>query len=418
LRESLSMPLINRPLFGAQPGLSLPSLLLPGLLLSALAGCSSSAEDKAAAPPAMPVTVATPIAQEVVDWDDYVGRFEAINHVDVKPRATGYLQSAHFTDGQYVRKGQLLFTIDPRTAQAALAQARAQLARAQATLANARTELARSRTLAASQAASVEEVESRTAAVRAGAADVAAAQAAVRAQSLAVGFTRVLAPISGRISERKVDPGNAVTADETVLTTIVSTDPLHFAFEGSEALLLKYERQNGRDKTGTPVRIRLQDEADYVHAGTLDFVDNVVDTGAGTIRARAIVPNRDGFLKPGMFGHMRLAGTGAYRALLIPDTAVVTDAARRVVYVVAADGTVAAKPVQLGPLTGNLRVVRSGLSPRDRVVIDGVQRARPGQKVQPTQGRIQAGGGPEPASSPALAPPSSIATPVRAPASR
>jgi RND family efflux transporter MFP subunit len=399
----------KRPFLGA---------MLGGLLLPFAAGCSSSAEDKAAAPPVMPVTVATPIAQEVMDWDDYVGRFEAINNVDIKPRSTGYLQSVHFTDGQYVRKGQLLFTIDARTAEAALAQARAQLARAQATLTNARTELARSRTLAASQAASQEEVESRTAALRAGAADVAAAQAAVRTQSLAVGFTRVLAPISGRVSERKVDPGNAVTADQTVLTTIVSTDPLHFSFEGSEALLLKYERQNSGDRTGTPVRIRLQDEADYVHAGKLDFVDNRIDTGAGTIRARAIVPNPDNFLKPGMFGHMRLAGTGAYHALLIPDTAVVTDAARRVVYVVGGDGTVAAKPVQLGPLIGNLRVVRSGLNANDRVVIDGVQRARPGQKVQPTPGRIQASGGPEPASIPALSPPSSTATPVRAPAAR
>jgi RND family efflux transporter MFP subunit len=396
---------------------SLPTarrVLLPFLASLALAACSAGADEQPAAPPPMPVTVALPIQQEVVDWDDFVGRFEAVQSVEVKPRATGYLQAAHFRDGQYVRAGQLLFTIDARQSQAALAQSQAQLARAQATLANARTELARSRTLAAQQAASTEEVEQRLAGVRTGEADVAAARAAIRTQQLNVGFTRVTAPISGQISERRVDPGNSVTADQTVLTTIVSTNPLHFAFEGSEALLLKYQRQGGGGRSGSPVRIRLQDEATYVHAGTLDFIDTVVNTGAGTVRARAMVPNPTGFLKPGMFGHMRLSASQPYRALLVPDTAIVTDAARRIVYVVAKDGTVAARPVQLGPLVGNLRVVRGGLGPNERVVIDGVQRARPGQKVVPKPGRIPVTQGPEPAAGGAVSTPSSIATPVGA----
>ncbi|HEX8062880.1 MAG TPA: efflux RND transporter periplasmic adaptor subunit [Allosphingosinicella sp.] len=385
---------------------------LPALAALLLAACSAQADEKAAAPPPMPVTVAVPIAQEVVDWDDFVGRFEAIQSVEVKPRATGYLQAVHFRDGQYVRAGQLLFTIDARQSQAALAQAQAQLARAQATLANARTELARSRALAAQQAASTEEVEQRRAGVRTGEADVAAARAAIRAQQLNVGFTRVAAPISGQISERRVDPGNSVTADQTVLTTIVSTNPLHFAFQGSEALLLKYQRQGGGGRSGSPVRIRLQDESTYVHAGTLDFIDTVIDTGAGTVRARAVVPNPGGFLKPGMFGHMRLSASQPYRALLVPDAAVVTDAARRVVYAVAKDGTVIARPVQLGPLVGNLRVVRTGLAPNERVIIDGVQRARPGQKVVPRPGRIPVATGPEPAAGPAPSAPSSTAIPV------
>jgi RND family efflux transporter MFP subunit len=336
----------------------------------------------------------------------------------VKPRVTGYLRTVAFRDGQYVRAGQTLFTVDARPAQAQLDQARAQLARAQATLVNARTELARSETLARSQAASKEEVEQRLAAVRAGAADVAAGQAAVRAQQLNVGFTRVTAPISGRISERAVDPGNAVTADQTVLTRIVSTDPIHFAFEGSEALLLKYLRQNAGTQLGTPVRIRLQDESDYTRAGRLDFVDNVVQTGAGTIRARAVVANPDGFLRPGMFGHMRLAGSQAYRAMLVPDTAIVTDAARRVVYVVDKANTVTPRPVELGPVIGNLRVIRSGIGPGDRVIIGGIQRAFPGQKVQPKLGRVPAlvipKGGAGVAASPA---PASTATPA-GPASR
>ena len=378
-----------------------------------LAGCSSG--DPAPPPPAPQVTVATPIVQQVVDWDDYVGRFEAIQSVEVKPRVTGYLQSVAFRDGQYVQAGQTLFTVDSRPAQAQLDQARAQLARAEATLVNARTELARSQTLAASRAASQEEVEARQAAVRAGQADVNAARAAVRAQQLTVGFTRVTAPISGRVSERLVDVGNSVTADQTVLTTIVSTNPIHFAFEGSEALLLKYQRQKAGAERGTPVRIRLQDESTYAHAGTLDFVDTVIDTGAGTVRARAIVQNPDGFLKPGMFGHMRLAGSDPYRALLIPDTAVVTDAARKVVYVVDKEGKVVARPVDLGPLSGNLRVVRSGLSPNERVVIGGIQRATPGQKVQVKAGRIPAPAAPEARpEAPNYAPPSSIATPVGA----
>lgn len=389
---------------------------LAALALSSLtlASCSSEAQDQQQAPQAMPVTVATPLVQDVVDWDEFVGRFEAVQSVEVKPRATGYLQAVHFRDGDYVRAGQLLFTIDARPTQAQLAQAQAQLARAQASLANARTELARSRALAAQQAASLEEVESRQAAVRTAQADIAAAQAAVRAQQLNVGFTRVTAPISGRISERRVDAGNSVTADQTVLTTIVSTNPLHFAFEGSESLLLKYQRQGAGAERGTAVRIRLQDEASHSHAGTLDFVDTAITEGAGTIRARALVPNPDGFIRPGMFGHVRLSASRPYRALLVPDSAVVTDAARRVLYVVGEDGTVAARPVELGPLTGNLRVVRSGLRPQDRVIISGLQRARPGQKVQPQPGRIQAATGPEPAAAPAASAPSAVATPAAA----
>ncbi|MDF7777810.1 efflux RND transporter periplasmic adaptor subunit [Sphingomonas sp. AOB5] len=373
------------------------------LTLSACGGGADSGQQQMGPPP---VTVATPLKQDVVDWDEYVGRFEAIETVDVRPRASGYLQGVYFRDGQFVRKGQLLFTVDPRPARAALSQAIAQLAQAQATLANARTELARSTTLAASNAASKEEVEARTAAVRSGEAGVAAAQANVRARQLDLGFTRVTAPISGRISERKVDPGNSVAADQTVLTTIVSVSPLHFVFQGSEALLLKYQRQDAGTQNGTPVRIKLSDESDYNHSGVLDFVDNAVDATAGTIRARAIVPNPNGFLKPGMFGNLRLEGSRPYPALLVPDTAIVADAARQTVYVVGKDGTVAARPVQTGPLVGGLRVIRSGINANDHVIIGGIQRARPGQKVTPQTGRIT-----QPAATPA-APPSSNAPPA------
>jgi RND family efflux transporter MFP subunit len=379
-------------------------------VLALAAGCSSKQAPQAQPPAA--VTVANPLQREVRDWDDYVGRFEAINTIEIKPRVTGYLQAVHFRDGDFVRAGQLLFTIDPRPAQAQLDQARAQLAKAEAALVNARTELARSRTLAASRAASKEEVEQRLAALRSGEADVAAGRANVRAQALTLGFTRVTAPISGRISQRRVDPGNAVTADQTVLTTVVSTDPLHFAFDGSEALLLRYQRQ-GAGQLGSEVRIRLQDEGQYVHAGRLDFVDNAIDPGAGTIHARAIVPNPDGFLKPGMVGHLQLAGSPPYEALLVPDTAVATDAVRRIVYVADRAGNVTPHPVVLGPLVGNLRVIRSGIAARDLVVIDGLQRIVPGGKVAPHRGSIAP---PTGAQAPTMAPqpaPASVATPVQ-----
>lgn len=353
----------------------------------ALSGCGGKAD--AGPPPTPQVTVAAPLVQTVVDWDEYVGRFEAIQSVEIRPRATGYLSGVYFRDGDYVRKNQLLFTVDPRPAKAAVAQAVAQLAQAQAALANARTELARSQTLFASRAASQEEVESRQANVRSTQAQVAAAGANLRARQLDLAFTRVTAPISGRISERKVDPGNSVVADQTVLTTIVSVDPLHFEFQGSEALLLKYQRQGTGTQNGTPVKVKLADENEYAHAGTLDFVDNAVDAGAGTIRARAIIPNPGGFLKPGMFGNLRLEGSRQYPALLVPDTAVSADAARQVVYVVDKSGIVTVRPVETGPLVGNLRVIRSGIAAGDQVIIEGIQRARPGQKVQPKPGKIQ-----------------------------
>jgi RND family efflux transporter MFP subunit len=363
-------------------------LLIPAIAAAlVLSGCGGGG----AQPPqqgAPPVTVAAPLVRDVVDWDEFVGRFEAIQSVDVRPRASGYLEGIWFKDGQYVQKGQLLFTVDARPAQAAVAQAVAQVAQAQATLANAKTEYARSEALVAQRAASQEELEQRRAAMRSATAQVAAAEANLRAQRLSLGFTRVVAPLSGRISERKVDVGNSVTADQTVLTTIVSVDPIHFVFQGSEALLLKYQRDGSGTRDGTAIKVKLSDENDYTHDGKIDFVDNALDAGAGTIRARAIINNPGGFLKAGMFGSARLEASKPYPAMLVPDTAIMADAARQIVFVVDKSNTVTARPVQTGPLRGNLRVIRSGITREDRVIIDGTQRARPGVKVTPQPGKI------------------------------
>lgn len=377
------------------------------LMTTVLYGCSQRSE--AQAPPAPAVTVAVPLVRAVQDWDEFTGRFEATQSVEVRARVGGYISGVHFRDGDYVRRGQLLFTLDPRPAQAALASARAQLSQAQAQLGLARSELTRSEILLESQAVSQAEVDTRRGALQTAQAAIAAANANVRARQLDLEFTRVTAPISGRVSDRRVDAGNLVAGGSSaadVLTTVVSSAPIHFVFDGSEAILLKYQRQarNG----AAPIQVRLQDEAEFNRAGTLDFTDNAVDTASGVIRLRALIPNADGFLKPGMFGQARLAGAGTYNAMLVPDAAIATDQARRIVYVVAADGSVAPKPVQLGPLVDGLRVVRSGLAATDRVIINGVQRIQqPGMKVKATNGRIQPVATPEAAPVTTIAPASS-----------
>lgn len=345
-----------------------------------------------------PVTVAKPMQRSIVDWDDYVGRFEAVDTVEIRPRVSGYIQSVEFRDGQIVRKGQLLFVIDPRPFEAALAQARADAARARAELKLARSEVKRSEALLADGAVSREEFERQSAAAATAEAAVAAAEAGIASRALDVEFARIRAPIAGRISDARVKRGNLVSGGSagqaTLLTTIVSLDPIHFAFEGSEAVYLKYQRANregtrrsSRDAPN-PVEIRLADEPSYSIRGRMDFTDNALDPGSGTIRGRAIVRNPDYFLTPGMFGRMRLLGSGKYTALLIPDEAVVTDQTRKVVMTVAANGDVVPKVVELGPLLDGLRIVRTGLTRDDRVIISGLQRVRPGQKASPQPGKI------------------------------
>lgn len=360
----------------------------PWAILAAvlLAGCGAT---PATAPPPPVVVVAQPLQRQVEDWDDFVGQFESPQAVGVRPRVTGYVTALGFRDGQNVAKGQLLFLIDPRPYQAAYDQAKAQTAHAAAALADAKVELQRAQALLAARATSQQDVDTRRAAAHTAEADVAAAQAAQRTAALNLSFTRVTSPISGRASDAKSLPGNLVTQDQTVMTSVVSLDPIRFRFTGPEAQFLKYERESLLGAGAQPpVQIRLQDEPDYRWQGKLAFVDNAFDASSGVISAYAIVGNPGGMLMPGIFGHMRLQGSRPYMGLLVPDQAIVTDQSREVVYVLAADNKVVAHAVELGPVVDGLRVIRSGVAPTDRVIIDGVQNAHPGKPVTPRPGRI------------------------------
>ena len=345
----------------------------------------------AAAAPLPVVTVAAPLQRQVTEWDDHVGRFEASRTVEVRPRVSGAVTAIHFTDGAVVRKGQLLFTIDQRPFAAALAEARAGLSSAQSDLALAQANFARAQRLVADDAVSKSDVDQLSARLRAAQAALAGAEARVRARALDMEFTQVRAPIGGRISDRRVDAGNLVAAGDTngtLLTVINALDPIYFAFDGSEALFLKAKRAQAAGANAPGVEVRLQDEPEYKWRGRIDFTDNGLDPRSGTIRGRAVLANPELFLTPGMFGNMRMASAGTVPALLVPDAAIQTDQARKTVLTVARDGTVAAKPVQLGAVVDGLRIVRGGLTAGDRVVIAGTQMAMPGARVTTRAGRI------------------------------
>jgi RND family efflux transporter MFP subunit len=385
-----------------------PSRYSSWATLAVAALLSACGAKQAAAPPPPLAVVAQPLQRQVVDWDDFVGQFESPQSVDIRPRVSGYVTAIDFKDGQNVAKGQLLFQIDPRPYQAVFDQAKAQTAHAQATLADAKVELQRSQALLAAHATSQQDVDTRQATERTAEADVMAAQAAERTAALNLSFTRVISPIAGRTSDAKSLVGNLVTQDTTVLTSVVSLDPIRFRFTGPEAQFLKYRRENLiGDGADTPVQIRLQDEPDYRWQGRLAFVDNAFDASSGVMSAYALVGNPTQLLAPGMFGHMRLQGSRPYMGLLVPDQAIVTDQSREVVYVLGPGNKVLARQVDLGPTIDGLRVIRSGLQPTDRVVIDGVQNAHPGKPVTPKAGQIAPS--PEDQAAPA-APPASSAT--------
>ncbi|WP_067733886.1 efflux RND transporter periplasmic adaptor subunit [Novosphingobium naphthalenivorans] len=373
------------------------------LVLTAGAGWALFDQDNTAAamPPPPSVQAAYPLVRDVTEWDDYIGRFAPSKTVEVRSRVSGAITGIYFRDGDTVRKGQPLFQVDPRPYRAALAGAQADVASAQSALALAKSDYGRVAGLIGDEAVAASEIDQLRTRVRSAAAALAAAQARQRERALDVEFTTVRAPISGRISDRRVDAGNLVSGDNnanaTLLTTINAVDPIYFTFDASEALFLKTQRDRAESKAPAAVQVRLQDEADYRWNGKLDFTDNGLDPRSGTIRVRAVLDNPDGFLTPGMFGNMRLADSGTVKAMLVPDDAVQSDQARKVVLTVGKDGTVAAKPVELGPMIGGLRVIRAGLTAQDRVVISNYQAAVAGAKVATRRGQITADPAPAPA---------------------
>lgn len=348
-------------------------------------------EAQAAAAPLVTVGVSAPLTRAVTQWDDYVGRFAPSQTVEIRPRVSGSVTAIHFRDGDYVRQGQLLFTIDQRPFLAALAEARASTASARSALLLAQNDYSRVQRLTGDEAVSASEVDSLRSRLQAAQAALAGAQARERQRALDMEFTQVRAPISGRVSDRRVDIGNLVSAGEgagaTLLTTVNKLDPIYFNFDASEALYLKSQRD--KDNAGT-VEVRLQDEADYRHKGHLDFTDNGLDPRSGTIRIRAVFDNQDMFLTPGLFGNMRLANGGKVNALLVPDEAIQSDQARKTVLVVGKDNSVAAKPVELGPVVDGLRIIRAGLAPGDRVIVSNIQAAMPGARVATRPAAIKA----------------------------
>jgi RND family efflux transporter MFP subunit len=382
-------PNVARSVFREELVMMVSRIGLAGLVLLSLAACGDDGKKQQAAPPAPPVTVAKPVVREIIETDTFTGRFAAIDAVDVRARVSGYLQSVGFEDGAVVKKGDLLFTIDKRPYQAAVAQAQAQVASAESRLAFAQSDLDRASSLSKSGNISEQTVDQRRQAYQIARADLDGAQAALRTANLNLDFTEVRAPVSGRIGRRLISQGNLVKNDDTLLTTIVSLDPIYFYFDIDERSYLSYQRtteigkQTRANDQGLPVKIGVSDETDPQRPARLDFVDNRIDQATGTIQARAIVPNGDLFLTPGLFGTIAIPGSKPYKGVLVPEEAIGTDQDKRIVWKVNPDNTVAAVIVRPGPHIDGYRVIRTGLTGDETIVIAGLQRVRPGAKVTP-----------------------------------
>ena len=370
-------------------------LALGALLIAvSLSACdrpqAQSKSNPAAAPPPS-VTTSQPVVSEIVEWDEYTGRFEAVASVEVRARVSGYVDKIPFVDGQMVKKGDLLFVIDPRPFERVLGQAQAELEQARTRAQNAALDVERGKPLLERKIMSEKMFDDRANLLREAESAVKVAEAKVATAELELAFTRITAPIDGRISRATVSLGSWIsaggTANATLLTLIVTQDPIHIYFDISENNYIKYKRLaergalSGNDGAGAEVGVALPDETTFAHRGRLDFIDNRLDPGTATMRARAILANADQMFSAGMFARVRLAGTPLQSTVLLPDAAIGTDQASKFVLVVADDGMVSRRIVQLGPLYQGLRVIRSGVEAQDWVVTSGLQRARPGQKV-------------------------------------
>ncbi|WP_425075236.1 efflux RND transporter periplasmic adaptor subunit [Psychroserpens sp. S379A] len=370
------------------------------IVTSAFAFGDTEEEDNevSAVSQAMPVETALPITETITEWDEYTGRFEASNKVDVRARVSGFLERVNFKDGQIVNKGDVLFIIDDRPFVIALDQAKADLAQAKANLEIAQDNFNRVEYLKETGAVSIEEFNRRKQALAYAKASIQLSQARVADAKLNLEFTRVKAPISGLVSRDRVNEGNLIdggSSNSTLLTTIVATSPIHFYFTSSESDYLRYVRlaNNGERKAvradGLPVHIKLQDEDEFVHEAKIDFVDNQIDNSTGTIENRAILPNKDLLLEPGMFGKARISGSAEHKAIMIPEDIIGTNQSLRYVYVLDENNTVTSKNITLGPLHSNgLRIVRDGLLETDQLILNNIQKIRPGLAVAPVETNI------------------------------
>lgn len=374
-----------------------PVLAAALLLALPLAACGESQNAApGGAPPAPKVTVAKPVQKLVSDYDEYVGRFVAYDYVEVRARVSGYLDKIHFTDGQLVREGDDLFTVDRRPFEAALDQARAAVEQAKANLAFAEADLARGESLPRGTVITQQTFDQRVQAKRVAEASVTAQEAAVRQAELDLQFTELKAPVSGRIGDRRVSVGNLVTGGTggttTLLATVVTVDPIRFEFTMDEQSYLRYLNAASKQAAtaanrgmSLPVRLKLIDEDEFTHEGKIDFVDNAIDRSSGTIRGRAEFKNPDGKLTPGMFGRIQITVSPPATALLVPDAAIATEQVRKFVYTLSPDDVATPKYVTLGQVVDGMRVVTAGLDANDTVVVNGLMRVRPGLKVAPEQ---------------------------------
>lgn len=374
------------------------TLPLPALVALVFASCRPAAPTTAQHPPVPTVTVAKGIARTVTEYDDFVGRLESPQTVEIRARVSGYLDTVHFREGSEVKQGDLLFTIDPRPYQATVDRFQADLDRAKIRADLARSEASRAEKLLASRAIASEEVETRVKALTEAEAAIRSAEAGLNTSKLDLEFTAVHAPIAGRIGQALVTPGNLVgggTSAATVLTTLVSLDPIYCYVEVDERSSLKYRTLAREGKRTSalfheiPARMGLTNETGFPHEGKIDFVDNVIKPDTGTIRARGVFPNSDRLMAPGFFARLRIPGSGTYEAVLIRDSSLGSDQGRPYVLVVGPDNKVQYRSVTTGPLEDGLRIIREGLKADERIVITGLLAARPGAVVNPAEGEMQ-----------------------------
>jgi RND family efflux transporter MFP subunit len=350
------------------------------------------------------VTVAKPLIKAIVEWDEYTGRFDAVESVDIRARVSGYLNEVNFKDGQIVKKGDPLYSIDPRPFERALEQAKAELAQATTKVENTALDVERGKPLVDRKIMSEKVFDDRANALRDAQALIKVADAKVKTAELDLFFTKITAPVSGRISKSNMSAGSWVSAgaaaNSTLLTSIVSESPIHIYFDISENNWIKYRRmidkgtKIGAAQLNSTVGIALPDETGYPHQGKVDFIDNRLDQATGTMRGRALVDNAKGTFSPGMFARVRVQGSDEYSAVMLPDEAIGTDQTNKFVLVVGDDGTVGRRPVILGPVVDNMRIIRAGITAADTIITKGLQRARPGGKVTPRLEDLAKAGGP------------------------